>query len=165
MGLSIRIGGVGEVLDLARHIKATGDKGLGRQMAKALNDVIVPVKASIAESAAETMPSGYRATLTASLRHRRAQRTSARQASLRLTTFGEGVRERRDLPRLNRGELRHPVYGRVRRTRLGLQKNPWTTTRIRPGFHDRGTQRAAGDAEKALARVRDDFAARLIAKG
>lgn len=164
MGLDIRIAGVDEVLKLARHIKATGDKGLGRQMAKALNEAVEPVKTAIAESAYKTMPSGYRATLTASLRHRRTQRTAARQASLRLTTLGEGVREQRDLVRLNRGELRHPVFGRSRATARGRRKNPWATTRILPGFHDRGVKDAGPEAEKRLGKVLDDYAARL-AKG
>jgi hypothetical protein len=77
MGVDIRIGGVAEILKLSAHIKATGDKGLGRQMAKAVNEAIEPVKAAIAASAEETMPSGYKETLTASLRHRKSQRSSA----------------------------------------------------------------------------------------
>jgi hypothetical protein len=164
MGLDIRIGGVAEILKLSAHIKATGDKGLGRQMAKAVNEAIEPVKKAIAASAEETMPSGYKETLTASLRHRKSQRTAARQASLRLTTYGDGTKERRDLPRLNKGELRHPVFGRSRTTRRGRRPNPWSVTSIKAGFHDRGVENAADEAEKRLAEVRDDFAARL-AKG
>lgn len=164
MGLDIRLAGVDEVLKLAKQIKATGDRGLGREMARALNAAIDPVKESIATEAGRTMPSGYRATLTASLRHRRTQRTAAREASLRLTTVGEGRKEQRDLVRLNKGELRHPVFGRSRKTKRGRRKNPWATTEIRAGFHDRGVKDAGPEAEKRLEHVLDDFADRL-AKG
>lgn len=164
MGLDIRLDGIDEVLKLAQQIRATGDRGLGREMAKALNAAIEPVEDAISASAERTMPSGYRATLTASLRHRRTQRTAARQASLRLTTIGEGRKEQRDLDRLNKGGLRHPVFGRSRKTRRGRRKNPWATTEIRAGFHDRGVKDAADEAEKRLGAVLDDFADRL-AKG
>mgnify|MGYP000928117852 CR=1 FL=1 len=164
MGLDIRLAGINEVLKLAKQIRATGDKGLGREMARALNEAIEPVKTAIGASAERTMPSGYAPVLTASLRHRRAQRTAARQASLRLTTIGEGVKEQRDLVRLNKGELRHPVFGRSRKTKRGRRKNPWATTKIQPGFHDAGVKNAGPEAEKRLGKVLDNFADRL-AKG
>jgi hypothetical protein len=164
MGLDIRIAGIDEVLKLSRQIRATGDKGLGREMGKALGEAIKPVTEAIEASAAKTMPSGYAPTLTASLKHRRSQRTASRQASLRLTTIGEGTKEQRDLVRLNKGELRHPVFGRSRATRRGRRKNPWAVTSIKAGFHDRGVEDAGPEAEKRLGRVLDDFAERL-AKG
>jgi hypothetical protein len=156
MGLDVRISGAEQLRKVAAQIQATGDKGLGREMGRALNKAIEPIKTAIAESAAETMPSGYRGVLTASLKHRRTQRTAARTASLKLTTFAPGKRERRDVVRLNKGQLRHPVFGRRRK--------PWTTTAIRPGFYDRGTKGAMPEVEKRLGEVLDDFARRL-AKG
>jgi hypothetical protein len=60
--------------------------------------------------------------------------------------------------------LRHPVFGRSRTTRRGRRPNPWSVTSIKAGFHDRGVENAADEAEKRLAQVRDDFSARL-AKG
>lgn len=165
MGVELRIGGIGDLLALSRQIKATGDKGMGRQMGAAVTKAMEPVKAEITASALQTMPSGYGPTLTRSMKHRVTTRSSTRTASVRMVTTAAGEKETRDLPRLEKGELRHPVFGRVRRTRRGLQKNPWATTRVEPGFHKRGTENAADEAEKALGGVLDDFAARLIAKG
>lgn len=164
MGVEVRIGGVAEILKLSKQIKATGDKGLGRQMSTAVTKAMEPVKLAITASAETTMPSGYAPTLTRSMKHRVTTRASTRTASVRMVTTAAGEKETRDLPRLEKGELRHPVFGRVRRTRRGLQKNPWSTTRVEPGFHRRGTEDAADEAEKALGTVLDDFAARL-AKG
>jgi hypothetical protein len=101
------------------------------------------------------MPSGYAPTLARSLKHRRTTRSGAREATVRLATYGDGKVERRDLPALNKGSLRHPVFGRRRK---------WTTTKVRAGFHDRAVEKAGPGAEKALLRVVDDFTDRL-AKG
>ncbi len=165
MGVDIRIGGVTDLLKLSAHIKATGDKGLGRQMGRAVTKAMDPVKTSITASATDTMPSGYKETLTRSLKHRVSTRATARTASVRMTTSAKGEDENRDLVALEAGNLRHPVYGRYRRLKGGRwKKNPWAVTRIEPGFHKRGTEAAADEAEKALGAVLDDFSARL-AKG
>jgi hypothetical protein len=162
--MDLRISGQDQLRKLAAHIKATGDKGLGRQMAKALDNLVEPIKRDIGASAYNTMPSGYRDTLTRSLKHRRSTRITARQATIRLTTTATGTKEGRDLPALEAGRLRHPVYGRSRNTKRGRIPNPWTVTDIKAGFHKRGTEDAADRAEKALLGVLDDFTERL-AKG
>lgn len=154
--IDVRIAGQAELRKVAASIRATGDRGLGREFAKALERAVEPVKQAIVDEAAETMPSGYVEVLTRSLKHRRTTRSAAREATVRLATHGEGKRERRDLPRLNKGELRHPVFGRRRK--------PWTTTHVRAGFHDRAVEKAGPEAEKAILAVVDDYTARL-AKG
>lgn len=159
--VDVRIAGADQLRQLSAHIRATGDKGLGRELGRALDKAIEPVRRAIEAEAEKTMPSGYRATLTRSLKHRRTLRTSTRQASLRLATFGEGRKERRDLPALNAGQLRHPVFGRARRTKSGPKANPWSVTTIRPGFHERGTERAGAEAERQIGIVLDEFADRL----
>lgn len=159
--VEVRIDGQAQIRKLAAHIRASGDKGLGRELAKALEKAVEPLKQAIVTSAGQAMPSGYTATLTRSLRHRRTTRVAARQASVRLATFGEGAKERRDLPSLEAGRLRHPVYGRSRPTRRGRSANPWAVTRIRSGFYERGIQRAGDEAEKRALVVLDEFADRL----
>lgn len=164
MGVRVQIAGIAELQKLVAQVRATGDKGLGRQMGRALEKVVKPLDDAIAVSAAQTMPSGYAPVLARSLKHRRTTRTAAREASVRLATFAPGKGDRRDLPSLERGVLRHPVFGRTRPTRKGRKGNPWAVTRIRPGFHQRGVETAGPAAEKALRAVLDDFAERL-AKG
>lgn len=139
--------------EAAASIKATGDKGLGREFAKALNKAVDPVKQSIAESAGQTMPSGYAPTLTRSLKYRRSSRTDARQATVVLATYADGQKQRRDLPALNAGELAHPVFGR--------RKSPWERQKIRAGFFERGTEKVDAEAEKQILAVVDDFVSRL----
>jgi hypothetical protein len=70
---------------------------------------------------------------------------------VRLTTYAKGKKERRDLPSMNAGRLRHPVFGR--RSAKGKR----TRGHHRAGFYDRGTAKAADEAEKQLLVVLDDF--------
>jgi hypothetical protein len=159
--IDVQVAGQAELRKVAAHIRAVGDKGLGREFAKALERAVEPVKKAIVASASATMPSGYKETLTRSLKHRRTTRASAREATVRLATHGEGKQERRDLTALNLGNLRHPVFGRSRRTKLGRVANPWSVTSIRSGFHDRAVEKAKPEAEKAVLEVLGDFADRL----
>lgn len=154
--IDARVLGAKQLREVARHIRNEGDKGLGRQFGKALEKTVEPVKKSIAESAGRTMPSGYAPTLTRSLEHRRSTRSDTRKASVFLATYADGRKERRDLPALEAGNLRHPVFGR--------SKSPWVQQRIRAGFHERGTEKAGDEAEKQILAVVDDFVQRL-AKG
>lgn len=153
--MDFRIAGQAELRRVAGQIRAEGDRGLAREFAKALEKAVEPVKAAIVASAEEAMPSGYKETLTRSLKHRRTTRTAAREATVRLATHGEGKVERRDLSSLNKGILRHPLFGR---------RSRWYVTKIEPGFYDRAVERAGPAAEKAILAVVDDYAERL-AKG
>jgi hypothetical protein len=151
--IDARITGAQQLREVAAHIRNTGDKGLGRQFGRALEKAVEPLKKSIADSAERTMPSGYAPTLSRSLKHRRTTKTDTRQGTVRLATYGEGHKQRRDLPALEKGNLRHPVFGRSR--------SPWVQQRIRAGFHERGTEKAGGEAEKQILVVVDDYVQRL----
>lgn len=167
MDLDLRIRGDDRLRKVAAQIREAGDKGLGREMSAALRKAAEPIKAEIRKSAESTMPvsGGYSALLSKSLRWRLQVRSGARIANVTLTTTADGAKEKRDLGRLESGELRHPVFGRSRKLRSGKRKsNPWATTKIRPGFHKRGTDKAGDAAEKEMGAVLDDLAARL-AKG
>lgn len=155
MSLDVQILGGGQLRELADRINASSQRGLGREMASGLRKASQPVQRSIAEEY-EGLPSsgGYKALFSRSLRFRTQLRTGARQASFRLTTFADGTRQRRDIDALEGGELRHPVHGRRARR--------WTVTRVRGGFHRRGTDDAADQAEKEMSIVLRDFAAKLI---
>lgn len=164
--LDARIVGSAQLRAVADSIRATGDRGLAREMSTALQRAAKPVKASIRAEADRVMPSrgGYQQAFSRSLHFRTTVRNANRQAFFRLLTFADGTSERRDIRALEAGRLRHPVFGRSRNTRLGRIPNPWSATRITPGFHQRGTADAADAAEAEMKNVLDEFASRL-AKG
>lgn len=164
MSLQVSLGGIDQFQALARQLKAVGAKGLGREMAAGLRKATQQVGRAVDAEAGRVMPNrgGYRGELTRSLRHRTEVRTSGTQARLRMRTFADGQAQRRDVPSLNRGVLRHPVYGRFRRGRGGRRAaNPWAVTRISAGFWDRPTAEAMPAAQREMGRVLDAVAAKL----
>lgn len=163
MGLDVRVSGADQIHALAKHFKELEKAGLGRQMARALTKAVDPIGKAVTAEAAKVAPSGYEGTLTRSLKHRRSVRSGRTEASVRLTTSARGRKDLRDLPSLNAGKLRHPVFKRFRTLKSGeVKRNPWAVTTIPSGFYDRGTKTAADAAEKQLQVVIDDFTQRLI---
>jgi hypothetical protein len=165
--LQVGIGGSNLLHDVAAAIKTASDKGMEKEMAAGLRRATKPVQAAIVASADRTMPAagGYRTEFSRSLRFRNTIRTGSRNALVRLTTYAEGAKERRDILRLEAGQLRHPVFGRSRQLRSRRRvPSPWAVTTITPGFWRRGTDNAADAAAAEMRGVLDDFAAR-IARG
>lgn len=153
MSLQVTITGAAGLTALAAQIRDQGRKDLAKELGSALDKVVPPLRAAIRESAAETMPSGYTWVFTRSLAWRTVRRAGSQRAALRLITYADGRSERRDINRLERGQLRHPLHG---------DRDHWYVTSIRPGFHERGTDKAADQAVAALGEVVRDFSARLI---
>ena len=153
MSLEVTVTGAATFTRVAAQVRAEGSKDLSRALGRALEKVTRPVTASITAEADKAMPSGYKELLTGSLRHRASRRNGGQQAQLIIRTYADGKKERRDLPSLEAGKLRHPLFGR---------KKVWYVTSVTPGFHRRGTELAADEATEALDKVVKDFAARLI---
>jgi hypothetical protein len=167
-GLDVRIEGSAGLKRLAAQIRATGDKGLGRQMADGLKRASQPVETSIRTEFAK-LPSkgGYSGVFSKSLRFRTTLRSETRSASFRLLTFADGTHERRDIKAIEGGRLRHPVFGRSGRIKKGVRAGtifpkPWAVTTVKGGYHQRGTNNAADEAEREMSKVLDEFASRLI---
>jgi hypothetical protein len=169
MSLEIRIEGAATLHKVAAQIYAEGRRNLAREMGNALSKAADPVKVSIRAEAERTMPKhgGYAGLFSKSLRFRLERRNGQQQATAQLITYADGTKQRRDIVALNRGNLRHPVYGRSRRLTAGpnagnQKANPWAVTSIRAGFHKRGTDHAIEEAQKQLGKVVDDYAKSLI---
>lgn len=133
--------------DIARALR-TLDKPLQREVYGALNRSVKPLRAAVKTEAARTLPhrGGYADLMSHSVKVRSQRRAAT---ALRLIVSAKGEDEDRDVRRVDKGELRHPVYGRSRRrtwTRFKPRKripggqlipNPWATTRVRAGFATR----------------------------
>lgn len=164
-GIEARISGSAELNALAAQIRATGEKGLGQKMSNALKRASVPVQRSIrTEYTGLPTRGGYSGAFSKSLRFRTTLRAEVRKASFRILTFADGTHQRRDILALEKGSLRHPVFGRSRSgSRKGERlSNPWAVTRVKGDFHKRGTDNAATEAEHEMSKVIDEFAKDLI---
>lgn len=164
MTLEIEISGAAKLTAAAKQIKAVGNRGLGTKMRARLQEAVKPIQDDIRAEVNSVMPKsgGYRETLSRTLRFRTSIKSSARSASVKLKTYAEGKAALRDIRTLDAaGKLRHPVYGRSRRTKFGVKKNPWAVTTIRPGFWTRPVNNAAPHVRAALGKVLDDVIAEL----
>lgn len=164
MSLSLSVDGASTLKQVAAQIRAEGKKDLGRELGAALERAAQPIKVAIAEEY-RGLPTqgGYAALVSKSLSFR----STKRGAKYTLVTYLDGLKERRDIRALEGGKLRHPVWGRSRKIKRGrkagsIRKNPWAVTRVRGGFHERGTDQAAEFARQEVLEVVEDFAQRLI---
>lgn len=147
--MEVRVTGGADLLKVKNRLREIGDTGLGRQLSRGLVAASRPLAPDIRAEAVKVMPSGYEAVLSRSLRFRTAVRETRHTARVTYRVYGDGRSERRDVPTLNKGILRHPVYGRTRRLRHHARHratsmaNPWVAQSIRPGFVDRPVDRLA----------------------
>ena len=163
MALDVEILGAAELKELARRITVLGDKGLGREMGQALKRAATPVEKALKDEY-DGLPKrgGYSGTFSKSARYRTALRAAGRTASFRMTVFAEGAHQRRDIDKLERGELRHPVFGRSRAGRSGRRtSNPWAVTAVQGGYFRRGSDTAGPAAQREMVKVLDEFTKKL----
>lgn len=167
MGIEVSVEGGERLRSFATQMRAASQAGLGKEMAAGLRRATKPISASIRDEWERVGPGsgGYRELVSRSLRFRNTIKNNSRTASVTLVTFADGTKQRRDIQALERGVIRHPVFGRSRPGRRGERlANPWSVTTIAPGFHKRGTDAAIDRAEREMGAVLDDFAARLTGK-
>lgn len=151
--LSVELTGGGQQLhDLAQRLK-DADKELRKELQAGLTRATKPLMAAVRVEIEPTMPKGYEDVLSRSLAMRTQVRTGA-TAGVRITAIAKGTAKNRDIRALDRGTLRHPVYGRRRRNSKGwLIPNPWVRQTIRSGFWTRPMKEGAPEVRKELVAV------------
>ncbi|HEX6969862.1 MAG TPA: hypothetical protein VF174_13780 [Micromonosporaceae bacterium] len=172
MGMQVRVQGGRDLASVRRSLRTLGDQNLSRQLSKGLQRAAKPLKPAIQKSALQLLPKsgGYAELMSKSVRVRTAVRGRSGSASVTLTVFGDGKTEKRDVPRINKGILRHPVYGRSRplknhaRYKATSKTNPWVAQRVRRGFVDRPIDRLAPEVRREMHAV-VDWIADQITKG
>jgi hypothetical protein len=155
MSADLSVNGAAALAAFAARCKAAGDERLMAGVRKGIVHAVAPLAAAVRAEIPHTMPSGYTPTLAAAVRTRTTTRTSGGSATVTLTLWAEGKSRRRRVVALNRGQLRHPLFGNRKR---------WYVTRVTPGFWSRPIAAGKRDAVRATATALDEVAAD-IAKG
>lgn len=122
-------------------------------MSAGLSRAAKPVKPEVQASAVRLLPSGYGPLMSKSVRVRTQARERRGAASVTITVSAAGKRENRDVSRINKGVLRHPVYGRRRK--------PWIAQPVRRGFVDRPVDRLVPQVAREMQAVVDWVAAQI----
>lgn len=143
------IAGVTELGVVARQARLAGGKILPA-MRRDLGKLGPVAKAHVEDEIEAKMPrrGGYAALLTRAIRVRVRTDTGFTTAGVTIRTYADGQQQRRDIPALNKGRLRHPVHGHRRRS--------WVTQRVEPGFWDDAMDSTSDDAHTRVRRVLDD---------
>lgn len=145
--------GASEFGELARAARLTSVdmlKGLKREIARAGKPARPALVTQIEASQPEA--GGWRRTLIRDLRVRTKVDTGLTTASITIITYAVGRKRRRHLDVINKGRLRHPVWG---------NRGTWVTQRVKPEFWDRAMKQVEDQVESAVARVLDDTARQL----
>lgn len=119
-------------------LKANDNAALNKRFRRSMGKAVAPMGKAVRAEIPPTMPKGYEGVLGGSLK----LRTSVTGRGVRVTAMAKGKGELRDLPALDAGKLRHPLFGNRKR---------WYVQRIKPGFFTRPADAAMRDAVTAVA--------------
>lgn len=145
MGFDVQMSGGAELYRLRTQLRKMGDTGLGKQIDRGMKRAVKPLGPEIVAEVPKAMPSGYAPLLSKSMRFRLSSRTKRQSTTLTYKVFGDGKKERRDVPVLNRGRLRHPVFGKRRKA--------WVDQKVRSGFVDRPVDRLQPEMRREMQAV------------
>lgn len=148
MPVEVTVRGGDEIAHVARLLRSIDDKELRKDFHAALNRATKPLKAAAQNNAAATLPSrGGLAALVASGSWRTSAKTG-RDAGVRIAVKGKA-----DLDALDRGTLRHPVFG---------NRGTWVTQQVTPGWFSKPMEAGAPEVRKELLAAIDEIVRRLV---
>lgn len=136
MSVELR-GGPEQLARITRQLREEANRGLQRELNKALSEATKPLRGKLADSARTTLPKrGGLADQIAASRIGTRRVPVSRGGGLRLTATNKKA-----LRLLDRGKVRHPVFG---------DQENWVTQKIEPGWWSRPILDAGEDAQKAV---------------
>lgn len=151
MVADVRVVGAERFAQVARELKAAGDKGLRRELFKGLNRATKPLKAAAKQSARSTLPSrGGLAARVAGASFRTKSR-AAKNPFVRIVATDSSGRSA-NLLALDAGRNRHPVHG---------NRAVWVQQAVTPGWFTRPMTEGAELARTEIAAAVDAVAAQL----
>jgi hypothetical protein len=162
-------GGGRELRALAIALKKAGDKPMGQRLRRRLTAATDDFAARAKAAFVQAMPQrgGYQAVLEASFRVTVSVRAGSADARVSAIGYADGTKERRDLPRLEKGVLRHPVFGRSRKLSAGSRAgtsiaNPWATTKVSANMWAQTTDKTWVKVNQQMRAVVDELAAEIM---
>jgi hypothetical protein len=144
----ISVRGAEKLAILARALREAGDKELQRELYRGLNRAVKPLRQDVKESIGDFLPQRYARVLARDLKVTARRRTGGRNPALYLL----GQAKNRDIASLNRGRLRHPLYG---------NRRFWYSQRVRRDWWTHPLIRGAPEVRRELERTLDDLAKKI----
>lgn len=140
--ITARITGADQLRKAARDLRRMDRTVITREVRGALKSTVDErLPPLLRASAIAHLPSGYRKIMAAAVKVKTSAKVGTSNPRVTVTVFAPGFgREHRDVVTIDGGRLRHPVFGRTRRTALAPEPSPWSVTTVRPGFAERPIQ-------------------------
>src|SRR5262245_41038793 len=105
--VDITVTGADEFGRLARKLREAGAKDLRKELYAGINRAVKPLRTDVKTAAAEFMPARYGPTLAGSLKVTARKRGGGSNPAI----FLVGRAGNRRIDAVNRGQLRHPLFG------------------------------------------------------
>jgi hypothetical protein len=144
----VSVRGAEKLAILARALREVGDKELQRELYRGLNRAVKPLTADVKQSTGQYLPARYARELSRDLKVTSRRRVSAGNPALYLL----GGAKNRDVRSLNRGRLRHPLYG---------NRLHWYNQRVTPGWWSQVLAQGAPQVRDELERTLDELARKV----
>ncbi len=162
--MAVTVTGYNELSRLGFRLREAKAVTLTKELREGLQDGLKPLAAQIRAEAPDHTPKGYEVTFVRSLRFHTKVDTRGATAGVDFSVTATGKSYSRQIKEINRGRLKHPVYGRKRLTRQGWVNNPWVWQTVKPGFFD-DPVRANFNAMRAAMREAINRVAEQITRG
>lgn len=148
MGGTASFRGADDFLALSKRLKEAGQTRLRKDLHKAVRDAAKPLIPKVRDSARQNLPKA------GGLNERIARKPYRAQARSGTTTAGVRIVGGKVDPRINKGRVAHPVFGRPNST--VVQQVPSAV-----GYFETPLEQSGPEVRDAVLRVLSDFAARL----
>lgn len=162
--MAIVVTGYNELSRLGFRLREAKATGLTKELREGLRRPLKSLADQIRAGAPDHTPKGYEVTFARSLKFTTKVNLVGTSAGVDFSVTATGKTYPRQIREINRGRLKHPVYGRRRLTRKGWINNPWVWQNIEPGFWDNPV-RANFNAMRASMRASMRAVAEQITRG
>ena len=153
--VDLRIEGAEHFRVLAKALRQLGEKDLRTELYRGINRAVKPLTADVKARTGYFLPTRYALELSKSLRVR-ARTRAGRNPGVALVGKAKTKRgKERDLRSLNRGRLRHPLYG---------NRQYWYDQAVSPGWWDDPLIEGSDAVRDEIVTVIDDIGRKLSAK-
>lgn len=150
--VALRVEGADKLGVLAKELKRVGDKGLQKELYSALNRATKPPRAEAKKNAEQVLPSTGGLNKRVAAARLSTRRRAGRDPGVRIVAKGLD-----QLDLIDKGFVRHPVYGR--RTRWTLQPIPDAK-----GWFTKPMEDSAEDVRKEILQAIDEVAKKVERK-
>lgn len=145
MEANVRIEGADQLERVGRQLKELGDKDLRKELFRGFNRATKPLKIAVRTSAELRLPKrGGLNRFVAASRLSTRTRVSGKNVGVRIVAAKRGS----DVEAIDRGRLRHPVFG---------NRRVWVTQQITPGWFTVPLVAGERTVQRELLQVIDDI--------